>query len=162
MSALGANRPVLLDLVADEDTARAVLALQRAAYAVEAALLGSDGIPALTETLAELRAAPETWLGVNDADGLAGAVSWRELDDGTVDIHRLVVAPRAFRQGIATSLLDELDATYPDHPMIVSTGRANEPARNLYRRRGFRETADREIVPGLWITELRRDGRAAS
>ena len=90
--------PVSLDL-ADETTARDVLALQRDAYAVEAALIGLDGIPALTETLDELRCAPEDWLGVADDDGLTGAVSWRELDDGTVDIHRLVVAPRAFRRG---------------------------------------------------------------
>jgi ribosomal protein S18 acetylase RimI-like enzyme len=150
------NPPVRLDL-ADEAIARSVLEVQRAAYAVEAELIGSDGIPALTESLDELRAAPEDWLGVVDVDGLAGAVSWRELDDGIIDIHRLIVAPRAFRRGVATALLDALDDAFPDRAMVVSTGAANEPARTLYERRGFRLVREREVVPGLWIAELARD-----
>lgn len=144
-----------LDLSNDE-TARALLALQREAYAVEAALIGSDGIPALTETLDGLRRAGESWLGAFDLPGLSGAIAWRELDDGTVDICRLVVAPRAFRQGIASSLLDALDQTFPARPMVVSTGSANEPAIALYRRRGFSPVCDREAAPGLFVTELER------
>ena len=149
-----------LDL-SDDETARAVLALQRAAYAVEAGLIGSDGIPALTETLERLRAAGESWLGALDAETgrLAGAVAWRELDHGTVDICRLVVAPEAFRRGIATALLNALDSAFPGRSMVVSTGRTNEPAIALYRRRGFRPVRDREAAPGLWITELERPGR---
>ena len=152
------NQTVALDL-ADEAIARSVLDLQRAAYAVEAALIGSDGIPQLTETIDELRAADESWLGVSDAHGLAGAVSWREQPDGTVDIHRLVVAPRAFRRGVATTLLDALDGRYPDRPMVVSTGRDNAPARELYRRRGFVLLGEREVVAGLWIAELGRPAK---
>lgn len=150
-----------LDL-SDDETARAVLALQRAAYAVEAALIGSDGIPALTETLERLRAAGESWLGTLDAETgrLAGALARRELDDGTVDICRLVVVPEAFRQGIATTLLNALDSAFPGRSMVVSTGRDNEPAVALYRRRGFRAVRDREAAPGLWITELERPRRA--
>jgi ribosomal protein S18 acetylase RimI-like enzyme len=146
-----------LDL-ADEATARAVVALQREAYAVEAALIGSDGIPALTETANAVQDAREDWLGVDDAAGLAGAVSWRELDDGTIEIHRLVVAPGAFRQGVATALLDGLDRRFPGRPMVVSTGRDNAPARRLYTGRGFALLREREVVPGLWIAELARAG----
>jgi ribosomal protein S18 acetylase RimI-like enzyme len=149
------NPPVVLDMT-DEPTARSVLELQRESYAVEAALIGSDGIPQLTETLAELRAAGLAWLGISDQTGLTGAVSWRILDDGTVDIHRLVVAPRAFRRGVASALLDELDARYPDRPTLVSTGRGNGPALELYRRRGFTVVREREAIPGLWVTELER------
>ena len=123
---------------------------------LEAELIGDDRIPQLTETLEELRAAGLEWLGVADGDGLTGAVSWRVLDDGTVDIHRLVVAPRALRRGVASALLDALDATYPRSPVVVSTGSANEPALRLYRGRGFRTTAEREVLPGLSITELER------
>jgi ribosomal protein S18 acetylase RimI-like enzyme len=147
--------PVPLDL-ADESIGRSVLALQRASYAVEADLIGSEGIPQLTETLEELRAAGLEWLGVFDGTGLSGAVAWTVLGDGTVDIHRLIVAPRAFRRGVASALLDALDERYADRPMFVSTGRANEPARELYRRRGFTEVRDREAIPGLWVTELER------
>ena len=125
-------------------------------------LIGSDGIPALTETLERLRAAGESWLGALDPETgrLAGAVAWRELDDGTVDICRLVVAPEAFRRGIATALLNALDGAFPARSMVVSTGRTNEPAIALYRRRGFRPVRDREAAPGLWITELERPSRS--
>jgi ribosomal protein S18 acetylase RimI-like enzyme len=147
--------PTPLDL-ADDAVAQAVLALQRDAYAVEARIIGSDGIPALTETFDGLRGAGEEWLGVFDTDGLIGAVSWRALDDGTIDICRLFVAPRAFRRGVASALLDGLDDAFRDRSMIVSTGSANEPALELYRRRGFTTVRDREVIPGLFITELER------
>jgi ribosomal protein S18 acetylase RimI-like enzyme len=158
-AAPGVTEPVLLDL-ADEAIARSVLALQREAYAVEAELIASDGIPQLTETLEALQAAGLDWLGTFDESGLTGAVSWKLLDDGTVDIHRLVVAPRAFRRGIATRLLDALDARFPGRHTLVSTGRDNAPARELYRRRGFTVTREHEAIPGLWVTELER-GRPA-
>ncbi len=145
-----------LVLSQDEDVARAVLVLQRDAYAVEAALIGSDGIPALTETLEELRCAGEEWLGSFDALGLSGAVAWRPLRDGTVDICRLVVAPRALRRGVATALLDELDRLFPTNAMIVSTGSGNAPALALYRRRGFIPVRQRDAAPGLQVTELAR------
>ena len=150
------HRPEPLRVDLDDDLARDVLALQRAAYAVEAALIGSDGIPALTETPEHLRQAGETWLGTFDGSGLTGAVAWQLLADGTVDICRLVVAPRAFRGGVATALLDELDRWYPGRPMVVSTGSDNQPALALYHRRGFRPVRQREAAPGLMVTELSR------
>ena len=153
------SEPVPLDL-ADETIARSLLALQREAYAVEAELIAADGIPQLTETLGELLAAGLDWLGTFDETGLTGAVSWTVLDDGTVDIHRLVVAPRAFRRGIATALLDALDARFPGRHALVSTGRDNGPARELYRRRGFTMVREHEASPGLWVTDLERRGRS--
>ena len=146
-----------LDL-ADDRLARAVLDLQRESYAVEAALIGDDRIPALTETLPELREARLEWLAAADDVGLSGAVAWSELPDGTVDIDRLVVAPRAFRRGVATALLDGLDRLYPGRRVLVSTGRANAPAVTLYLGRGFAVAREREVIPGLWITELERAG----
>ena len=95
----------------------------------------------------------------NGPGPLTGAVSWNVLDDGTVDIHRLVVAPRAFRRGIATALLHALDARFPCRHTLVSTGRDNGPARELYRRRGFTVVRQREPIPGLWVTDLERPGR---
>lgn len=127
-----------LDL-SDEAIAESVLALQRESYAIEAALIADERIPMLTESLEGLRAAGLEWLGAFDPDGLAGAVSWMVLADDTVDIHRLVVAPRAFRRGVATALLDALDVAY--------------------RRRGFTLVREHEVTPGLFVAEL---GRAAS
>ena len=64
-----------LDL-SEPDTLRRLWDLQRASYAVEAKLIGFDGIPALHESLEELRDCEESFLGLDDETGLAGAVSW--------------------------------------------------------------------------------------
>lgn len=139
---------MILDL-SDGTVLRELWTVQRLAYAVEAELIGFDGIPPLHETLDELRATTETFLGLYDEEGLVGAVSY-ELDGSTVDVCRLVVHPRAHRRGVATKLLDAL----PDGPKTVSTGTRNEPALRLYRKRGFVETGEQEIAPGVSITHL--------
>jgi ribosomal protein S18 acetylase RimI-like enzyme len=149
------GEPCRLDL-SDEAVARSVLALQRESYAVEATLIADDRIPMLTETLEELRAAGLEWLGTFDEDGLTGAVSWKIVVDDTIDIHRLVVAPRAFRRGVATALLDGLDTLFPGRRVLVSTGATNTPAVTLYRRRGFSIVREREVIPGLFVAELER------
>jgi ribosomal protein S18 acetylase RimI-like enzyme len=139
---------VILDL-SDDTVLHELWTVQRLAYAVEAELIGFDGIPPLHESLEELRAAQETFLGLYDEEGLVGAVSY-QLDGSTVDICRLVVHPRAHRRGIASKLLDAL----PEGPQIVSTGTKTEPALRLYRKRGFVETGTHEVGPGVSITDL--------
>ena len=147
--------PRRLDL-SDPDTLRRLRDLQYAAYAVEARLIGFDGIPALHESLEELRDCGESFLGLDDEAGLAGAVSWVRHQDGTLDICRLMVHPRAFRRGIATALLDGLDRAESARRAVVSTGTGNHPALALYTRRGFTPTGTRQIAPGINITILER------
>ena len=143
-----------LDL-ADPLLARALLDLQREAYGVEAALFGSDAIPPLHETLAELVACGETFLGSFAADVLLGAVSWR-LVAGAVDIHRLVVSPAAFRRGIGRALVRAVLSLHPGLPAVVQTGAANAPARALYAAEGFTLVDELEPVPGLRVARLSR------
>jgi ribosomal protein S18 acetylase RimI-like enzyme len=144
-----------LDL-SDPDTLRRLRDLQRASYAVEAELIGFDGIPALHESLEELRDCGESFLGLDDETGLAGAVSWVRLQDRTLDICRLMVHPRAHRRGIATALLDALDRAEPAWRAVVSTGTANHPALGLYKRRGFTPAGTRLIAPGTSLALLER------
>jgi GNAT superfamily N-acetyltransferase len=147
---------VRLDL-SDLATAEAVLALQRRAYAVEAELVGSDAIPPLHETLAELQACGETFLGTLVEGDLAGAVSWR-VEDGTLDIHRLVVDPRRSRQGIGSALVRAALAAEPEAVRaIVQTGAQNAPARELYLREGFEHVDDIEVVGGLRVSRFRKE-----
>ncbi len=145
-----------LDLAAP-GLADELVALQRAGYRVEADLIGAASLPVLHETAAQLRDSGETFLGARLAGGrLAGAVSYKRLADGSVDIHRLVVDPAAFRRGIATALLEALDAAAPAARTLVATGAANAPARALYERRGFRAVREFEAAGGVWIVEMER------
>jgi GNAT superfamily N-acetyltransferase len=144
-----------LDL-SDQAIAEALLALQRRAYAVEAELVGSDAIPPLHETLAELQECGETFLGALVEGGLAGAISWR-LEDGTLDIHRLVVDPRRSRQGIGSVLVRAAIAAEPDAVRaIVQTGAENAPACALYLREGFQHIDDIGVGRGLRVSRFRK------
>ncbi len=143
--------------IGDRAVATDLLELQRRAYRVEAELIGSDGIPPLTETLDELGASGETFFGAFVDGVLAGAVSWR-VEAGTLDLHRLVVDPERFRSGIGTALVRAaLQAERGARRAVVQTGAANDPAKRLYLREGFEEVEDVEVVPGLWVTRFARD-----
>ena len=146
-----------LDL-GDDATLERLLALQRASYAVEAELIGPAELPPMRESGEELRGTGETFLGARDGGELLGAVSFKRAG-GTVDIHRLVVDPGAFRRGIATALLDALEARERDAThWTVGTGAANAPARALYARRGFTATDERVVPGGVRWVRLDRAG----
>lgn len=135
----------------DLPAAERLVALQRAAYAVEAAIIGTDVIPALRETAEDLAAANLRILGEP-----RGFVAYAREGD-LVDIHRLVVDPDAFRRGVATRLLDALDDEEPDAArQIVSTAAANAPALALYARRGFTSIREELVTDGLRIVTLER------
>jgi ribosomal protein S18 acetylase RimI-like enzyme len=137
-------------------TAEALLALQRRAYAVEAELIGSDAIPPLHETLAELQSCGETFLGALVGGELAGAISWR-FQDGTLDIHRLVVDPLRSRRGLGSALVRTALAAEPEAVRaIVQTGAENAPARELYVREGFQHVDDVEVAGGLRVSRFRK------
>jgi ribosomal protein S18 acetylase RimI-like enzyme len=145
-----------LDL-GDVAVADSVIALQRSAYAVEAKLIGSDAIPGLHESVEELRASSEEFVGIYVDDDLVGVLAYEATSD-LLDISRLVVAPSAFRRGLGEQLVRwALDAV-PRPRSVVSTGSKNAPALALYAKLGFTEVDRSEPVPGLSVTrfELRR------
>jgi ribosomal protein S18 acetylase RimI-like enzyme len=83
--------------------------------------------------------------------------------DGIPPLHEtldeLVVAPRAFRRGHATVLLDALSLAESAERFTVSTGTANIPALALYRRHGFVPIGTREVGPDVTVTLLERRTR---
>ncbi|WP_049576023.1 GNAT family N-acetyltransferase [Nonomuraea sp. SBT364] len=142
-------------LISEISPDKALFDLQRAAYAVEAEIIGDDRIPPLRESLAELLAEPLHWLGAMEEQRLLGAVAWTESDD-EVDIDRLVVAPAAHRRGIGRALVTEVLARAGERRIVVSTGRDNVPARTLYEKLGFVLKGEAEPVPGLWVVDYAR------
>jgi ribosomal protein S18 acetylase RimI-like enzyme len=136
----------------DDATVAALVELQRASYAVEAELIGAPSLPPMRDTPETLRASGETFLGVHRDGRLAGVVSYKR-EGGTVDIHRLAVHPSAFRRGVASALLDALEAREAGVAhWTVGTGAGNLPARTLYERRGFAVTQERVVPGGIrWV-----------
>lgn len=140
----------------DTETAKRLLVVQHRAYAIEAELIGFDGIPPLQEELAGLMESEEYWLGRYDGDILVGAVAYELPDSDTVEISRLIVDPEHARRGHGRALLDHLDQLEPRPISLVSTGTANTPAVRLYLSRGYQETARVEVAPGVQVTQFRR------
>jgi ribosomal protein S18 acetylase RimI-like enzyme len=137
---------------AGHGVAEQLLALQRAAYRVEADLIGFDGIPPLHESLKELQAQPLEWIGLRADSRIVAALAYR-VERDLCDIDRLVVDPRYFGRGYGSALV----ASLLHHPQItVSTGTANTPARRLYEKHGFQATGTREIAHGVTVTQYER------
>ncbi|WP_312117156.1 GNAT family N-acetyltransferase [Brevibacillus reuszeri] len=138
--------------ISNRETAKRVWALQQAAYAVEAKLIGWADLPPLRETVDELLECGEMFACFMDGAELAGAISFK-VEEGVVDIHRMMVHPNHFRKGIASKLLQHVEAVQPEwQKMIVSTGALNEPATQLYQRHGFMLVEQKEVAPGLKLS----------
>jgi ribosomal protein S18 acetylase RimI-like enzyme len=140
---------------ADPAQAALIVALQRASYAVEAELIGFDGIPPLHEPADAVRVLDLTILAGVDGGELAGLLGYRRHRE-VVDVDRLAVHPTSFRQGVGRSLVNELHRREVTATSFeVSTASANEPAISLYLQTGYRRQRE-EVVAGLPIVHLLR------
>jgi ribosomal protein S18 acetylase RimI-like enzyme len=148
--------------ITDPAVASTVLDVQRRSYRVEAELIGSHALPPLTETIEELRASGERFLGALVDDRLAGFVSWK-FDGKTIDIHRLAVDPDFFRHGIGVALVRAVLSEQPHaRRAVVQTGAANEPAKALYRGEGFVDVGEREVGDGVRVALFERQLQVGS
>ncbi len=132
---------------AEPTDAAAILAIQRAAYASEAALYASPDIPPLRQTIEDLVGEFEICVILKAALGgeIVGSVRAREVD-GTVHIGRLIVRPEMQRQGIGTALLRAIEASFPAARRFeLFTGHLSHGNIALYSRLGYRESR-REVV----------------
>lgn len=135
----------------DREIAWKIRELQRAAYRVEAGLIGSDQMPPLKEEVIDIVRLDLTILGAEEGVDLVGLLGYTRLDDA-VDIDRLAVQPTRFRQGIGGALLYALHHRESDvRRFSVSTGAANRPAIALYEAMGY----------GVMSEELSSDVRLA-
>lgn len=122
-----------------------VLTVQRAAFTSEALIYGSADMPALTQTLDELRAELADCGGftARSKGRLVGAIRTRETPELLL-IGRIAIAPDVQGGGIGRMLLEaaEQDSSAPESELF--TGSLSEANLRLYHRCGYRE---RERVP---------------
>lgn len=138
------------------DTAVAVVGIQRAAYRIEADLIGYDRIPPLTESVEDVMALDLVLLGAHHDDQLIGLVGYAVEPDG-VDIDRLAVDPAWFRKGIARALLAGVeDREAEAERFLVSTGAANLPAVTLYKSLGYRMLGE-SVIDGCAVARFVRE-----
>lgn len=158
MRLLQEERILLIKLIdiTNKELAEDVLRVQLVSYQVEAELIDCYEIPPLKDTVDKLRQCGEKFYGYYSDEVLGGVISFKE-DNDLLDIHRLMVHPDYFRQGIAQMLLDFVEAENKDcETLIVSTGSSNAPAVRFYEKNGFVKTEEISLSEGILITSFKK------
>ncbi|MGK2860128.1 MAG: GNAT family N-acetyltransferase [Thermoanaerobaculia bacterium] len=144
-----------IDLSSDDET-RELLAVQVAAYAIEAELLAYPQLPPLFESVDDLRVSGERFIVAKIDGEIVGATSIASSDTA-LDICRMVVKPSHMRRGVASRLIEAVELLREDRDSItVSTGEDNVPAIRLYERHGFEIVKRRTLEDGLRLVGLEK------
>ncbi|AIY18229.1 tRNA (guanosine(37)-N1)-methyltransferase TrmD [Pimelobacter simplex] len=140
-----------------------LLTLQRACWVQEAIANDMLDIPALHESLDDVRA----WLGewdtyvVRRAGRLVAAVRGRlEGSAGDRwDIGRIMVAPDLQGSGLGRVLLEHIQAVAPPAATsyVLFTGAASARNQRMYKKAGFRLRTDLPAPPGAVVLTKRRE-----
>lgn len=118
--------------------AQRIHTIRMAAYRQEAELLGVTDFAPLAQTVDDVLASTDTFVGAFEDEVLAGVISVGDDEEGRgLNISSLVVHPARQRRGIGRSLLDAVIASHIDSELTVQTAAANAPALALYRQVGF-------------------------
>lgn len=137
---------VRIDLIADE-YAGELLTVRRAAFVAEAQLYGDPNLPALTQTLAELKEdlkRPEVvTIGVWDGPRLLGSVRV-ELEGNRAMLGRLAVVPDRQGEGLGTKLLLAVLEYLPEatEEVWIFTGQDSKHNLAMYDKVGFEHQYD--------------------
>jgi ribosomal protein S18 acetylase RimI-like enzyme len=120
-----------------------LLVLQRCCWVDEAVANDTLDIPALHETLEDVRAWVHDWTTwcVRAAGRLVGAVRARQ-EGSSWDVGRLMVAPDLAGRGLGGWLLRFAEARAPADVESITLFTGSQSARNIamYERAGFRRT----------------------
>lgn len=155
------NRHEFSIRIAQPQDLQAVLDVQRQAFARVSVELDIDPaqLPPLTEHLGDLAAlyaeGATFFVACSSLGTVVGSVRATRCADGTVQIGRLVVADRWTRRGVATALMDALEALHADATSFeLFTGSDAYAPLALYQRRGYRETRrEQGAVELVWLTK---------
>jgi len=159
-SALDDGTPIARAVPAD---AAELLTLQRACWAQEALANPGVEIPALQESLDDVRA----WMGewdtyvVRRSGRLVGAVRGRLEGADAWDIGRIMVAPDLQGEGLGRRLLEHIEAVAPEAATsyVLFTGAGSDRNQRMYKKAGFRLRSDVPAPPGaVVLTKPRRAG----
>ncbi|MEW2504244.1 GNAT family N-acetyltransferase [Amycolatopsis sp. CA-161197] len=138
-------------LEATADDAAELMVLQRCCWVQEALLNNTLEIPALHETLDEVREWIRTWRVwvLRQGPRLVGAVRGR-LEDGAWEVGRLMVAPDLAGHGLGRRLLEQVESQAPASAdrFELFTGAASKRNITMYERAGYRLTDQSGPVDG--------------
>jgi len=123
-------------------------AVFQVSYPVEAKLLKAVYFPPLQRSLNNFLKSETEFFGYWKEQELVAVIEVKKEPRST-HIQSLVVAPRFFRQGIASALLVFVLDSYNTKTFTVETGLANDPATELYKRFLFKEVFQYDTEHGI-------------
>jgi ribosomal protein S18 acetylase RimI-like enzyme len=130
------------------EIAKKIYQVFQVSYAVEAELLGADDFPPLQRTVSNFMESKTSFFGYWEKDSLASVIEVEPLPK-SFHINSLVVDPLYFRRGIASKLVEHILDLFVGNKITVETGLANEPAKQLYKRFGFKEAGQYDTDIGI-------------
>ncbi|WP_296705883.1 N-acetyltransferase [Algoriphagus sp.] len=132
----------------DLEIAKKIYSVFQSSYKVEAKLLKAVDFPPLKRPIDNFINSKTLFFGYLKNEELSGVVEISHYKDYT-HINSLVVEPNFFRQGIASSLIEFVFETFESKLFTVETGLENGPAKELYRKFGFREVMQWDTDHGV-------------
>ena len=142
-----------------------ILTLQRCCWVSEAQVNEGVPIPALLESLDDVRRSLDEWttVVVRTQGRLIGSVRGRLTPDGTWDIGRLMVAPDLEGRGLGRWLLAHVEHLAPPQTTSyrLTTGAGSARNHRLYHRAGYRRAPEEPPHHGVIVLSkrARRGGR---
>lgn len=131
---------------------QSVAALYRAAYTVEAELIGASRFPPRETRSRDLVGRGSRFAGVVSRGQPVAVIELESNSSGTL-IAALVVDPGFFRRGLGRALVEHAQSTEPD-PILVSTAERNTPALKLYESMGFERLTRRRKIENIDLVSL--------
>ncbi len=128
--------------------------LMQQSYRVEAELLGLIDFYPLTRSVQDIAKSQHRFLGVLKEGKVLAVLELEKLDEQTLLVASLVVYPAAFRQGLASSLLEHILEQEDFQTLKVSTAAKNLPALRLYEKMGFCLSSSQTLTDGLELVTL--------
>ena len=138
-----------------------IFTLQRACWLQEMEANPGVEIPALRESLDDVRRGLGEWtvrVARESASGrLVGAVRGRVDSHGEWDIGRIMVAPDLQGRGLGRALLELVEGLAPPDvtTYVLFTGAASADNLRMYKKAGFRLRPDRKAPPGAVVLTKR-------
>jgi predicted N-acetyltransferase YhbS len=135
----------------------AVLAVQRAAFTIEAQLYDDPSLPPLQESREQLVADLDRSHGLVALDGDRVVGSVRARVEGTsLHIARLSVAPDQQGRGLGTLLLAQAESVAQAEEALLFTGHLSASNLRLYARAGYVEQRRVRVDERVTLVYLRK------
>ena len=122
----------------NKNIAQKLYKIWQESYIIEKEIIGAKIFPPLDRTISDFIKSKNSFYSYIEKNNLLGVI---EIDcrANSIHIQSLVVSPNHFRKGIASKLIDKVFNLHKSLLYTVETGNDNDPAKKLYKSKGFRK-----------------------